>query len=40
MIIEIMPRTSYLALDIIIAEQAAYYGQINAHVVAYYLSKR
>ncbi|QEP29840.1 hypothetical protein HYP99_gp042 [Sinorhizobium phage ort11] len=35
MIIKITPNPAWSFLDIIIEEQAAYYGQRNAHIIDY-----
>lgn len=39
MIIMISPNPAWTLMDIIIEEQAAYYGQKNAHIIDYLRSR-
>lgn len=36
MIIQLFPKTHFNMMDLIIEEQAEYYGKRNSHVIAYF----
>lgn len=36
MIVQLLPNTQFKLIDIIIEEQAEYYGKRNAHVIAFF----